>query len=336
MRRSAALEVQEYPRWGYETLDQERSEMAGFLGCHRDELAFTHNCTETMSIIANGLDLRSGDEVLTTDQEHTGGLSCWKLKEARAGVTLRTVKIPVAPKDPGDVADRIVSAIGPATRVLSFSGITTTTGLIVPVEQICRAARDKGVITVVDGAHMNGQIPVTLSGLGCDYFAGSPHKWMFAPAGCGILYGRGEMLDRLWPAVVSGGWDNKKDLRAARFMMVGTNNRSIFHGMIAGLRFLKELGPANVFARQKQLSRRIIDHVRRRRYVELVTPENDMLYAAMVTIRFQADDLRPLFAAMEKKGIWILGGKQMRLSVHVHTRPEDIDAFFAVADRLLP
>jgi selenocysteine lyase/cysteine desulfurase len=91
---------------------------------------------------------------------------------------------------------------------------------------------------------------------------------MFAPACCGILYGRGEMLDRLWPAVVSGGWDNKKDLRAARFMMVGTNNRSIFHGMIAGLRFLKELGPANVFARQKQLSRRIIDRVRRRRYVE--------------------------------------------------------------------
>jgi selenocysteine lyase/cysteine desulfurase len=70
--------------------------------------------------------------------------------------------------------------------------------------------------------------------------------------------------------------------------------------------------------------------------VKLVTPENDMLYAAMVTIRFQPDDLRPLFAAMEKKGIWILGGKQMRLSVHVHTRPEDIDAFFAVADRLLP
>ncbi len=169
VRRSAALEVQEYPRWGYETLDQERSEMAEFLGCHRDELAFTHNCTEAMSIVANGLDLKSGDEVLITDQEHTGGLSCWKLKEARAGIALRTVKIPVAPKDSGEIAGRMISAITPATRVLSFSGITTTTGLILPVEQICRAARDKGVITVVDGAHMNGQIPVTLRELGCDY-----------------------------------------------------------------------------------------------------------------------------------------------------------------------
>ena len=335
VRRSAALEVQEYPRWGYETLDQERSEMAEFLGCHRDELAFTHNCTEAMSIVANGLDLKSGDEVLITDQEHTGGLSCWKLKEARAGIALRTVKIPVAPKDSGEIAGRMISAITPATRVLSFSGITTTTGLILPVEQICRAARDKGVITVVDGAHMNGQIPVTLRELGCDYYAGSPHKWMFAPAGCGILFGRGDMLDRLWPAVVSGGWDNKKDLRAARFMMVGTNNRAIFHGMMAGLRLLKDLGPANVFARQKHLSRRIVDHVKRRSYVELVTPEDENLSAALVTIRFKQDDLRPLFEAMEKRRIWILGGKQMRLSVHVHTRPEDIDAFFSVADRVL-
>ncbi len=158
---------------------------------------------------------------------------------------------------------------------------------------------------------------------------------MFAPAGCGILFGRGDMLDRLWPAVVSGGWDNKKDLRAARFMMVGTNNRAIFHGMMAGLRLLKDLGPANVFARQKHLSRRIVDHVKRRSYVELVTPEDENLSAALVTIRFKQDDLRPLFEAMEKRRIWILGGKQMRLSVHVHTRPEDIDAFFSVADRVL-
>jgi len=288
-----------------------------------------------MSIIANGLDLARGDEVLITDQEHTGGISCWKLKEARAGIALRTVKIPVAPANPGELTDRVIEAFTPRTRVLSFSGITTTTGLVLPVREICRAAREKGVLTVVDGAHMNGQIPVSLEDMGCDYYAGSPHKWMFAPAGCGFLYGRGEMLDRLWPAVVSGGWDNKKDLKAARFMMVGTNNRAIFHGMVAGLRFLKDLGPDSVFARQRQLARRVLDMVKQRNYLELVTPEDERLYGALVTIRFKSADLRGLFEAMEKQRIWILGGQQMRLSVHVHTRPADIDAFFAVADKVL-
>jgi len=335
VQRAAALEVREYPRWGYETLDQERTEMAGFLGCKRDELAFVHNCTEAMSIIANGLDLAQGDEVLITDQEHTGGISCWKLKEARAGIALRTVKIPVAPANPGELTDRIIGALTPRTRVLSFSGITTTTGLILPVREICRAAREKGALTVVDGAHMNGQIPVSLEDLGCDYYAGSPHKWMFAPAGCGLLYGREEMLDRLWPVTVSGGWDNKKDLRAARFMMVGTNNRAIFHGMVAGLRFLKDLGPETVFARQRQLARRVLDMVKQRNYLELVTPEDERLHGAVVTIRFKTADLRGLFEAMEKQRIWILGGQQMRLSVHVHTRPGDIDALFAVADKVL-
>ena len=222
LQRSAELNVDHYPRWGYETLDEEREEMAAFLGCHKDELAFTHNCTEAMNIVANGLDLKEGDEVLLTDQEHTGGTACWEMKAARFGTKFRKVPIPIAPPDPAEITERLISAIRPRTRVLSFSGITTNTGLILPVQQICKAARAKGVITVVDGAHMNGQIPVDLHDLGCDYFAGSPHKWMFAPAGCGILYGRPEMLDRLWPSIVSGGWNNKEQLKAARFMRIGT------------------------------------------------------------------------------------------------------------------
>lgn len=332
LNRAAALEMEEYPRWGYERLDAERTELAAFLGCSKDELALTHNCTEAMSTIANGLDLKPGDEVLTTDQEHSGGLECWRLKQARAGVRVRTAKIPVSPKNPEEVADRVVSAIGPATRVLSFSGITTTTGLVLPVESICRAAREKGVVTVVDGAHMNGQIPVNLSALGCDYFAGSPHKWMFAPAGCGILYGRGDQLDHLWPAVVSGGWDNKTELKAARFMMVGTNNRAIFQGMIAGVRLLKALGPEEVFSRLRQLSKRAMEEAQKRRYVEVITPDDGRLYGAMVAIQFKTDP-RAAFEAMRKKGIWILGGNRMRLSFHVHTRPEDIESFFDVADQ---
>lgn len=180
MTQGAGLVSDEYPRWGYETLDEHRTEMAGFLGCQKDELAFLHNATEAMSTLAGGLDLKAGDEVVITDQEHPSGRGPWYQKQARHGIAVREVKIPLPPKSPEQLADVVVSAIGPRTRVLSFSGILTTTGTIMPVRQICEAARAKGVLTVVDGAHVNGQIPVKLSELGCDYYAGSPHKWLFA------------------------------------------------------------------------------------------------------------------------------------------------------------
>lgn len=183
LSEGAGLITDIYPRWGYETLDEHRSKLSAFLGCHKDELAITHSATTAMSIIAAGLDLAPGDEVLMTDQEHPSGRGCWQLKAARSRTTVREVAIPQTPRNSAELADRITSAIGPRTRVLSFSGITTTTGLILPTREICAYARSKGVITVVDGAHMHGQIPVNVRELGCDFMAGSPHKWMFAPAG---------------------------------------------------------------------------------------------------------------------------------------------------------
>jgi isopenicillin-N epimerase len=323
----------EVPRWGYESLEPERAEMAEFLGCQRDELAFTHNCTEAISYVASGLDLKPGDEVLMTNQEHPGGYSSWKMRAARSGIQVREVEIPVNPKDPGELAQRMIDAIGPKTRVISFSGITSPTGLVLPAQDICRAARDKGIITLIDGAHMDGQIPVDVHDLGCDYFAGSPHKWMFAPAGSGLLYGRGDALNQLWPTVCNSGWDNKTGMHAARFMMIGTNNRAIVNGMIAGLRFLKSLGADAVYARQQELARHILRHVRERRYLEAVTSDDPRLFRAMVTFKFIPSELTPLWEALKSNKIYVLGGQRIRMSANIYTRKSDIDAFFRLSDR---
>ena len=334
--RAAEYPTDEAPRWGYEILEGERGEMADFLGCSRDEIAFTHNCTEAMSTIANGLDLQPGDEVLTTNQEHGGGSACWKLRAARHGIVVRAVDIPVTPRNPDELLDRLVSAFGPKTRVLSFSGITSPTGLVLPARELCRAAREKGILSVVDGAHMDGQMPVNLRELGCDFFAGSPHKWMFAPPGCGLLYGRAELLERLWPAIVNAGWDDKTGLKSARFMMIGTNNRATIDGMIAGLRFLKRLGEDNVYARIHGLARQLVDEVRRRDYLELVTPDDARLYRAMVSIRFKKTDrLDALAAKFRERRIYVLGGPRARISVHVHTRPSDLQDFLRTCDEIV-
>ncbi len=332
LNRSAALNVEEYPRWGYETLDEYRTEMAEHLGCKKDELAFLHNATEALSTIAAGLDLNAGDEVVMTDMEHPSGRSGWLQRQARHGIQVREVKLPVPPQTPNELADRMISAIGPKTRVLFFSGIISGTGWIMPIRQICDAARAKGVISVVDGAHINGQIAVRLSDLGCDYYAGSPHKWMFAPAGCGILYIREENLDKLWPLTVTGGWDNKES-KAARFMMVGTNNRAIFEGMMAGLRFTKQVGTERVYARMHQLARMTFDRAKRSPSLEVISPEDHRMYGSLVTIRLKnKDHAERLWAACQKKKIWTLHGPQIRLSTHIHTRPSDIELFFKTVD----
>jgi selenocysteine lyase/cysteine desulfurase len=336
LNRAAKYATDEIVRWGYESLEADRAEMAEFVGCHKEELAFTHNCTESMCTIANGLDLKTGDEVLLTNQEHPGGSSCWHLKAARMGLTVREIEIPLSPRQPEELVDRLISAIGPRTRVLSFSGITSGTGLILPSAQICRAAQEKGVITVLDGAHMDGQIPVNLRELGCDYFAGSPHKWMFAPAGCGLLFGRDDALDRIWPVLVTVGWDNKRDLHAARFMMVGTNNRAQFDGMMAGLRFLKRLGPERVYKRTHQLARYALEQAHRRSYLEPITPDDARFFHAMVSLHCKAaEKAEALSAALRENKINVVAGERFRISLQVHARRSDIDKLFQVCDRVL-
>ena len=327
LERGAGMVGSEYPRWGYELMESHRREAAEYLGCSFENLAITHNATEAMSMVAQGLDLVSGDEILMTDQEHTGGKGAWLLREARHGLRVRTVEIPLPPRDSGQLVDRLIGAIGPRTRVLSFSGILTTTGLVMPVREICRAARAKGVMTVVDGAHMHGQIPFRIDELECDFLAGSPHKWLFAPPGCGLLYIREEMLDRLWPTITTEAWTNR-GLKAARFMQVGTNSRAVLEGMGAGIRFAQSIGAGRVYGRIHELARRARRLAAGIPELELLTPEDDRLYGGLVAFRMP----KPLFERFAKKAaaekMWVYGSPLMRIATHVHTRPQDVERFF--------
>ena len=331
MEKSAALETPyPYPRWGYETLDEEREELSKYLGCKKDELAIMHNATEALTTVASGIDLKAGDEVLMTDLEHTSGKAGWHAKAARYGVTIREVPLPLPPKNPAQLADLMISAIGPKTKILSFSGIISATGWIMPIREICDAARAKGVLTLVDGAHMHGQMALNISDLHCDFFAGSPHKWMFAPAGSGFLYIREENLDRLWPLNVTGGWDDKS-LKAGRFMRQGTNNRAVVEGMIAGLRFAQAVGPDRIYARAHQMARRTYERAAKLPYIELLTPNDDRMFAALVCIKFKKDS-SAVWQETSKQKIFVSGGQQVRLSSHIHTRPSDIDKLFDIIE----
>lgn len=326
LETGASYSTDQYPRWGYEAMEAHRTVLAEFLGASREEIALTHNATESMSLIANGLELKAGDEVLITDQEHPSGRGCWQLKQARTGIRMREVQIPVPPRSADELHDAVIAAIRPDTKVLSFSGITTHTGLLFPVARICASARARGVITVVDGAHMPGQVAFRLDQLNCDVFAGSLHKWMLTPPGCGVLYVRRDFQSRLWPTIVVEGWQNQKD--AVKYMQLGCNNRAELEGMLEAVRFIGELGADKVRARIHHLARYADKRAREIPYLKVLTAADHTLYGGMVVIEVDRPDYAPLWKKLGERKVWTLRGQKIRISSHIHTRQSDIDLFF--------
>jgi isopenicillin-N epimerase len=325
-----------YPWFGYEenaTLRGLRDALASLLHCRRDELAVVRNATEANNVVCNGLDLKPGDEALLTDQEHPGGRCCWEQKQARFGIKLNYVKLPRPPASAGEIVERFEQALTPRTRILVFSHITTVTGLVLPVKEICSLARRRGILTHIDGAHAIGQIPLDLHDLGCDFYASSPHKWLMAPKGTGTLYVREEMLERLWVNTASADWRNF-DKKAYRFSVVGTSNLSVMVGLKAALDFHQALGPGRVYARVHELAKQVRDRVAGYPQLKVGNASADPFYGGMVSIEPVKGDLKRVIDECTARKIRITGGPaHIRISTHVFTQPRELQAFFAAVEQ---
>src|SRR6266567_6238388 len=156
--KMAQQDPEDYPIWGYGAWNEFRDALAAFIGCKRDELALLRNATEANSYIANGVDLKAGDEVLITDQEHPGGEHPWDLRAKRYGIVVKKIMLPKPVPDAATVLNLFSEAITARTRVIFFSHITTVTGVVLPAKEICTLARSKGILSAVDGAHVPGMM----------------------------------------------------------------------------------------------------------------------------------------------------------------------------------
>ena len=168
-----------------------RAELAAFVGARADDLAFTTNATSGLNAVIRSLRLGPDDEVVTTTHEYGAITRTWEF----TGATVVLCE-----------PDEVISRIGPRTRAVSVSQITSPTGMVLPVAEICGAAREAGVLAVVDGAHAPGHVPVDVEALGADVYAGNCHKWLCAPKGAGFLWAREEHQRWIEPLVVSWGW----------------------------------------------------------------------------------------------------------------------------------
>jgi len=184
-----------------------RAALGAYLGTHADNLVYTQNVTISMNIVARSLQLGTGDEVLTSDHEYGAMDRTWRFLSKERGFKYINQPVSLASKEA--FVHSFWSAVTPRTRVIFLSHITSPTALIFPVDEIIKRARVAGIITVIDGAHVPGQIPLDLDSLGADFYGGNLHKWLCAPKGAGFLYARPEMQHLLKPLVVSWGYESE-------------------------------------------------------------------------------------------------------------------------------
>ncbi len=183
-----------------------RARAAEFLGAETDEVAITRNTTEAMNMTAEGLHLEPGDEVLTSDHEHGGGMVCWQYLARHRGIRVRYIEITDPVQSPGQIVELVERHLTPRTRVCSFSHVCTITGMIFPMAQVARITRPRGIMLVCDGAQGPGMLNVDVKKLDVDMYCSSSHKWMLAPKGSGLLYIRKEAQDRIRPLSLHSGY----------------------------------------------------------------------------------------------------------------------------------
>src|SRR5437016_5684270 len=175
-----------------------RTGLAEMFGCDREEIAITRNASESLEILLMGLDLKSGDEVLSTTQDYGRMLTTLRQRERREGLKLKLIQIPIPPKNLDEITAAFEKGITSRTRLILISHQINITGQITPVRAVCDMARAKGIETIVDGAHSFGQFDFKRNDLQCDYFGTSLHKWLYAPKGTGMLYVKRDKIEKLW------------------------------------------------------------------------------------------------------------------------------------------
>ncbi|MEC8993280.1 MAG: aminotransferase class V-fold PLP-dependent enzyme [Candidatus Latescibacterota bacterium] len=253
-----------------------RQKAATFIGADLDEVSLVRNCTEGMNNIATGLDLEPGDEILTTNHEHGGGMACWQYLRQYRGIKVNYLKMPNPVKDSAQVVRLVEQHLTPRTRVCSFMHADTITGLQMPMADIAAVTQPRDILLVCDAAQTPGMLDVDVRRLGVDAMASSSHKWLLAPKGTGILYIRKQAQDRIHPLSLLKGY-------MAYSGSGGTRDVAGILGHGVAIDFHNALGKARIEARCRALSMRVRGHLRQIPRLRLLTPDQPELSSGMVT-----------------------------------------------------
>ena len=336
--------------WGeYSGHDDSREVVSRFVGVSKDEISLTHNTTEGINIVASGLRLEAGDEVIMTSHEHAGNALPWLNQNVQRGVVLRTF-------EPAPTADeslsRLKGLITARTRGIAIPHITCTTGHRLPIEAVCALGRERGLWTFVDGAHGPGTERLNLREMGCDFYAACGHKWLMAPAGTGFLYVRRDKLEDLKPHHIGAysdlGWElslDKQELHGyvptAHRFDYGTQSAALAHGLIAAIEFNETIGGARMSAYSCGLATSLMEGLNSLgRGVEILTPQEEGSRSAMVGFRLPGIGFREFgrIASENKFRIRLVpesGLNSIRVSTHVYNNRSEVDRFVSLVEKVI-
>jgi selenocysteine lyase/cysteine desulfurase len=298
--------LQEHSESGHALFEPARAAMARFIGAEPDEVCFVRNATEGNSIIAAGLALAAGDEVIFDSHAHPGGSFPWINQAKQRGVMVRLFE-PDPTSAEGNVA-RILALVTPRTRVIQVSHLTCTTGQVLPVSALARVARERGLWLHVDGAQAAGMVPLDLRALGCDSYAFSGHKWLGGPHETGVLFLRRDRLEAVAPTGIGAYSGELPDLAgeikyagAASRHEYGTRNVAQIAGLAAAVEFQEQIGRERIAAHGAGMVARLHEELTGVAGLEVLTPADPGLRGSMITIRHARADAGKLFGYLLEK-----------------------------------
>ncbi len=327
-------------------LTEARASLGDYLNADKDDLTFVTNATTGVNIVARSLELKEGDEVLASDHEYGACNNTWTYLRERQGFTYKHVAVPLPIKSNEEMLEAFWQTVTPQTKVIFLSHITSPTAVTFPIAEICKRARAAGILTVIDGAHAPGQLPLDMRAIGADFYTGNCHKWMCSPKGAGFLYVRREHQHLIEPLVVSWGWtqQNHEKLGSSfldNYAWQGTQDFSAYLSVPAAIEFQKKyewdkvreqchvllkdcLGKLNELTRLKPA------YTSDNFYHQLaITPLPKIADPTVLKNKFY-DDYRIEMPLTEYKG-----QQFARISVQGYNTPEDLDALVSALAKLL-
>lgn len=307
-----------------------RQRLARNFGVDTEEIALTRNASESLQICQFGFDLKSGDEVLTTDQDYPRMITTFKQRERREGIKLNQISLPVPAEDDDEIVRRFEQAITPKTKLILMCHIINLTGQILPVKKVVQMARKKGIPVIVDGAHAFAHFEFKHADLDCDYYTTSLHKWLFAPHGTGMLYVRKDKIKDLWP-LMAAAESQDEDIR--KFEEIGTHPAANYLAIGEALTFHEGIGSARKEARLKHLNDLWIDELVDGDKVILHTSRNPKYACGIATVEIKGMEPGDLNSALWRDYRIIttpINHEQfrgIRVTPNVYTTLEEIDRF---------
>jgi isopenicillin-N epimerase len=307
-----------------------RRRVAKTAGCDPEEIAITRNSSEALENAQYGIDLKPGDEVLTTNQDYPRMITTFRQRERREGIVLKMISFPVPPPSMDDLYQRFERAVTPKTKMILLCHITNRTGQIFPVRKICDMAHARNIPVIVDGAHAFNHFPYNLSDLGCDYYGVSLHKWTCAPIGTGFLYVRKSRIASTWSLMASS--DRQQgDIR--KFEEIGTHPAANHNAISAALIFNENIGIDRKAARLRYLRDRWAHRLAQNSKVKILHSEDPAQSCGIGFLAFNGVNAEKMADTLWSKYniITVRVGHEeydgLRITPHIYSTVADIDYF---------